>query len=61
MIKICRGNDEREYPFLVKGGEDLRMDQRVEQLFTLMNDVLSRDAACCRRHLSLKFGWPCMH
>ena len=27
-----RGDDEREYMFLIKGGEDLRMDQRVEQV-----------------------------
>ena len=26
------GNDEREYKFLVKGGEDLRLDQRIEQV-----------------------------
>ena len=30
-IKI-RGNDEKEYAFLVKGGEDLRLDQRIEQV-----------------------------
>lgn len=29
---IIRGSDEVEYPFLVKGGEDLRLDQRVEQV-----------------------------
>ena len=27
-----RGDDEREYKFLVKGGEDLRLDQRIEQV-----------------------------
>ena len=27
-----RGDDEKEYRFLVKGGEDLRLDQRVEQV-----------------------------
>ena len=27
-----RGDDEREHMFLIKGGEDLRMDQRVEQV-----------------------------
>eukprot|EP00731_Ephydatia_muelleri_P036867 Em0341g4a len=26
-----RGDDEKEYKFLVKGGEDLRLDQRIEQ------------------------------
>jgi len=27
-----RGDDEKEYMFLVKGGEDLRLDQRIEQV-----------------------------
>ncbi|XP_075444614.1 LOW QUALITY PROTEIN: DNA-dependent protein kinase catalytic subunit [Ascaphus truei] len=51
---IIRGNDEREYPFLVKGGEDLRQDQRIEQLFDIMNIILSQDAACSQRHMQLK-------
>lgn len=29
---IIRGDNEREYPFLIKGGEDLRQDQRIEQV-----------------------------
>uniref|UniRef100_F6W6L3 DNA-dependent protein kinase catalytic subunit n=1 Tax=Monodelphis domestica TaxID=13616 RepID=F6W6L3_MONDO len=51
---IIRGNDEREYPFLVKGGEDLRQDQRIEQLFEVMNIILSQDAACSQRNMRLK-------
>ncbi|XP_066575742.1 DNA-dependent protein kinase catalytic subunit isoform X2 [Amia ocellicauda] len=51
---IIRGNDEREYPFLVKGGEDLRQDQRIEQLFGVMNIILSHDAACSQRNLALR-------
>uniref|UniRef100_A0A8D0GIE8 DNA-dependent protein kinase catalytic subunit n=1 Tax=Sphenodon punctatus TaxID=8508 RepID=A0A8D0GIE8_SPHPU len=51
---IIRGSDEREYPFLVKGGEDLRQDQRIEQLFDVMNTVLSYDAACSQRNMQLK-------
>ncbi len=27
-----RGDNEREYMFLIKGGEDLRQDQRIEQV-----------------------------
>uniref|UniRef100_A0A8C3Q098 DNA-dependent protein kinase catalytic subunit n=1 Tax=Chrysolophus pictus TaxID=9089 RepID=A0A8C3Q098_CHRPC len=49
-----RGSDEQEHPFLVKGGEDLRQDQRIEQLFDVMNIVLSRDAACSQRNMQLK-------
>lgn len=51
---IIRGDDERDHPFLVKGGEDLRQDQRIEQLFAVMNIVLSHDAACTRRGLQLR-------
>uniref|UniRef100_A0A8C3EGH3 DNA-dependent protein kinase catalytic subunit n=1 Tax=Corvus moneduloides TaxID=1196302 RepID=A0A8C3EGH3_CORMO len=49
-----RGSDEQEYPFLVKGGEDLRQDQRIEQLFDVMNIILSQDAACSQRNMQLK-------
>ncbi|MEQ2271556.1 hypothetical protein XENORESO_006021, partial [Xenotaenia resolanae] len=51
---IIRGNDERDHPFLVKGGEDLRQDQRIEQLFGVMNIVLSHDTSCTRRGLQLR-------
>ncbi|KAM4028882.1 DNA-dependent protein kinase catalytic subunit [Anomaloglossus baeobatrachus] len=51
---VIRGNDERDYPFLVKGGEDLRQDQRIEQLFDIMNIILSEDAACKQRYMQLK-------
>ncbi|XP_040921929.1 DNA-dependent protein kinase catalytic subunit [Toxotes jaculatrix] len=51
---IIRGDDERDHPFLVKGGEDLRQDQRIEQLFAVMNILLSHDAACTRRGLQLR-------
>lgn len=51
---IIRGDDERDHPFLVKGGEDLRQDQRIEQLFAVMNILLSYDAACSRRGLQLR-------
>ncbi|XP_067044037.1 DNA-dependent protein kinase catalytic subunit-like [Acropora muricata] len=51
---IIRGDDEKEYAFLVKGGEDLRLDQRIEQLFGLMNDVMASDPACSQRGLRLR-------
>ena len=49
-----RGNDEKEYHYLVKGGEDLRQDQRIEQLFLIMNRVMEKDTACRARKLKLK-------
>ncbi|XP_070783882.1 DNA-dependent protein kinase catalytic subunit [Enoplosus armatus] len=51
---IIRGDDERDHPFLVKGGEDLRQDQRIEQLFAVMNILLSHDATCTHRGLQLR-------
>lgn len=50
---IIRGDDERDHPFLVKGGEDLRQDQRIEQLFAIMNILLSHDTTCTHRGLQL--------
>jgi DNA-PKcs, N-terminal/Phosphatidylinositol 3- and 4-kinase/DNA-PKcs, CC5/DNA-dependent protein kinase catalytic subunit, CC1/2/DNA-dependent protein kinase catalytic subunit, CC3/FAT domain/FATC domain len=44
-------SDERDYHFLVKGGEDLRLDQRIEQLFDAMNAAFDQDAACSRRQM----------
>jgi hypothetical protein len=40
--RICLlGSCGKEYLFLVKGGEDLRNDERIEQLFVLMNRIVS--------------------
>ena len=47
------GNDAKEYHFLVKFGEDLRQDQRLQQLFTIMNKTLHSDTACRQRQLSV--------
>ncbi|XP_041364232.1 DNA-dependent protein kinase catalytic subunit-like [Gigantopelta aegis] len=49
-----RGNDEKDYSYLVKGGEDLRLDQRIEQLFVIMNKIMEKDPACRVRKLQLK-------
>lgn len=51
---IVRGDDERDHSFLVKGGEDLRQDQRIEQLFGIMNIILNQDAACSQRSLMIR-------
>lgn len=53
-IKIIMvGNDAKNYNFLVKFGEDLRLDERVQQAFNIMNEILQTDAACSQRHLSV--------
>lgn len=47
------GNDAKEYSYLVKFGEDLRQDQRVEQLFYLMNDIFKNDYESSLHHISI--------
>lgn len=48
------GSNEKDYNLLIKGGEDLRLDQRVQQLFYIMNSVFKVDPACQSRDLNLK-------
>jgi len=35
-----RGSDGQEYPFLLKGGEDMRVDERIMQLGRVVNELL---------------------
>ncbi len=41
-----RGHDENDYRFLVKSGEDIRQDQRIQALFSIMNDLYNNDPNC---------------
>src|ERR1700728_1435186 len=43
------GSDGYEYVFLLKGHEDLRQDERVMQLFGLVNEFLSANDETRRR------------
>lgn len=52
-LKI-RGSDGRTYQYLLKGHEDLRQDERVMQLFGLVNTLLSIDTESYKRRLSLR-------
>ena len=47
------GSDGEEYSFLLKGHEDLRQDERVMQLFGLVNALLKSDANVDTRRLAL--------
>lgn len=48
------GSNEKDYHLLVKGGEDLRLDQRVQQLFQIMNTIFNDDPTCMNRELYIK-------
>jgi serine/threonine-protein kinase mTOR len=49
-----KGSDGITYAFLLKGHEDIRQDERVMQLFGLVNTLLSTDTECFKRHLSIQ-------
>jgi len=51
---IMFGSDEKTYKFLVKGVEDLRLDQRIEQMFTIMNEAFAYDFGVRNLDLKLK-------
>ncbi|KAI8344851.1 armadillo-type protein [Chlamydoabsidia padenii] len=48
------GSDGKDYVYLLKGHEDLRQDERVMQLFGLVNTLLKNDAETFKRHLSIE-------
>lgn len=48
------GSDGNDYPFLLKGHEDLRQDERVMQLFGLVNTLLNKDPETFKRHLMVQ-------
>jgi phosphatidylinositol kinase/protein kinase (PI-3 family) len=49
-----RGNDGKDYMFLLKGHEDLRQDERVMQLFGLVNALLARDPQTNKHDLAIQ-------
>ncbi|PWN23279.1 putative TOR1-1-phosphatidylinositol 3-kinase [Microstroma glucosiphilum] len=49
-----KGSDGRTYQYLLKGHEDLRQDERVMQLFGLVNTLLSIDSECYKRRLDIR-------
>lgn len=48
------GSDGLSYRFLLKGHEDLRLDQRVMQFFGLVNTLLENSSEAMKRHLSIR-------
>lgn len=49
-----KGSDGRAYQYLLKGHEDLRQDERVMQLFGLVNTLLSIDSESYKRRLEIR-------
>jgi len=49
-----RGDDGNKYDYLLKGHEDIRQDERVMQLFGLVNTLLATDPECLKRHLNIQ-------
>uniref|UniRef100_H2Y9H2 non-specific serine/threonine protein kinase n=1 Tax=Ciona savignyi TaxID=51511 RepID=H2Y9H2_CIOSA len=49
-----KGSNGKDYTFLLKGHEDLRQDERVMQLFGLVNTLLTMDQASSRKNLSIQ-------
>ena len=49
-----RGSDGNDYMFLLKGHEDLRQDERVMQLFGLVNALLVRDSQTRKQDLKIQ-------
>ncbi len=52
MVRLCAGDNGQEYQFLLKGHEDLRQDERVMQLFGLVNSLLLNNTETFRRNLT---------
>ncbi|GAB2218009.1 hypothetical protein Droror1_Dr00001224 [Drosera rotundifolia] len=49
-----RGSDGEDYAFLLKGHEDLRLDERVMQLFSLVNTLLENSRKTSEKDLSIQ-------
>ncbi|CAL1276558.1 unnamed protein product [Larinioides sclopetarius] len=47
-----KGSNGKDFMFLLKGHEDLRQDERVMQLFGLVNTLLTKDPETSRRNIT---------
>jgi DNA-dependent protein kinase catalytic subunit len=45
------GSNEKKYMVLIKAGEDVRLDQRIEELFEVMNRILKTNSECSKKQL----------
>ena len=51
---MLKGSDGQSYTFGLKGHEDMRQDERVMQLFGLVNTLLNNDTESFKRHLNIQ-------
>jgi FKBP12-rapamycin complex-associated protein len=49
-----KGSDGNSYMYVLKGHEDIRQDERVMQLFGLVNTLLDNDSESFKRHLTVQ-------
>ncbi|KAF2500193.1 ARM repeat-containing protein [Lophium mytilinum] len=49
-----KGSDGKTHVHILKGHEDIRQDERVMQLFGLVNTLLTHDAESRKRHLNIQ-------
>ena len=56
LLFVHTGSNGAEFMFLLKGHEDLRQDERVVQLFGLVNTLLAGDQETSKRHLGYVFS-----
>jgi len=49
-----KGSNGKDFVYLLKGHEDLRQDERVMQLFGLVNTLLLGDPETFRRNLTIQ-------
>jgi hypothetical protein len=54
LVLLQLGSDGREYPFIAKGSEDLRQDDRIERLFRAMDALLAAAPAARARGLHVR-------
>ncbi|KAK9839902.1 hypothetical protein WJX74_000152 [Apatococcus lobatus] len=47
------GSNFRSHEYIVKGGEDVRIDQRIQQLFSMMNSQLQEHSGASAHHLKV--------
>ena len=47
------GDDEKSYSFLIKGCEDLRLDQRIMEVFRAFNEIMLNESNCMKKNLKL--------